>query len=239
MYKGHSVSVVMPAYNEKENIARIVADFKALNIADEIIVVDNNSNDSTGQLAKDAGARVIAETRQGYGYACQQALKQAAGSYVVLVEPDGTFVARDVYKFFSYIEDFELVQGTRTTKELIWDGANMGHMLKWGNGIVAKILQVIYKGPSLSDMGCTYRMIRRQALDRIKDNLTVGGSAFLAEMTVEALKSGVKVIEIPVHYLPRKGLSKITGNKLLAVTVGLHMLFILATRLFKRRNAKE
>ncbi len=234
MFNGRSVSVVMPAYNEEENVGNIVRDFKSSNIADEIIVVDNNSTDKTAQLAADAGARVITEKRQGFGNACSTALKSAASDYIILVEPDGTFIARDIFKFLSYAEDFSLVQGTRTTKEMIWRGANMGNPLKWGNWFVAKILQVLYKGPSLSDMGCTYRFIKREALDTFKDGFSVGGSAFLAEMTILALKKRVKTIEIPVNYLSRKGVSKITGSKRRTVMVCLSMLHIIATRIFRK-----
>jgi len=236
LYNGHSISVVMPAYNEQENIYNIVKEFKALNIVDEILVIDNNSTDDTAQLAKDAGAVLIGEIKQGFGYACQKGLKTAQGEYILLVEPDGTFVARDIFKFLSYIEDFSLVQGTRTAKEMIWRGANMGHLLKWGNWFVAKILQVLYRGPSLTDMGCTYRLIKKRALDDIKDCLSVGGSAFLAEMTIWALKKEVKTIEISVNYLSRKGVSKITGSKWRTVVVCFKMFFIIVTRLFKKNK---
>jgi len=224
----------MPAYNEEESIAGVVGDFQTLNIIDEILVVDNNCSDLTAQLAKKAGASVIVETRQGFGYACQRGLRQAKGEYVILVEPDGTFVAKDIFKFLAYIEDFGLVQGTRTTKEMIWHGANMGHMLKWGNWFVAKILQFLYRGPSLSDMGCTYRMIKGKDLGLIKNSFNIGGSAFLAEMTIEALKKNIKTIEIPVNYLSRKGVSKITGSKPQTLLVCLQMFLIIAARIFKK-----
>jgi glycosyltransferase involved in cell wall biosynthesis len=224
----------MPAFNEQENISRIVDDFRAMNIVDEIIVVDNNSSDATARLAQGAGARVILEKRQGYGYACQAGLRAASGDYVVLLEPDGTFLAKDIFKFLAYAEDFSLVQGTRTTREMIWRGANMGILLKWGNWSVAKILEVLYGGPSLTDMGCTYRLIRREALEKIKDELSVGGSAFLAEMTTRALKKRIHTIEISVNYLSRKGASKITGSFRGAVDVCLRMLLIIFSGLFRR-----
>lgn len=232
MYRNHSISVVMPAYNEKEGIVNIINDFKSIGITDEILVVDNNSKDGTAQLARDAGAAVITETRQGFGYACQKGLKIARGEYIVLVEPDGTFSAKDIFKFLSYSEDFDFIQGTRTTKEMIWQGANMGHLLKWGNWLVAKLLQLLYAGPSLSDMGCTYRLITKSSLNEIKDSFKVGGSAFLAEMTACALKKRIKTIEIPVNYLMRKGVSKITGSKWRTVIVCLEMLLIIFNRRF-------
>jgi len=234
MYNGHSVSVVMPAYNEQQGVYDIVKDFKALDVVDEVLVIDNNSVDKTVQLAQEGGAIVKIETRQGFGYACQTGLKSAQGEFIILVEPDGTFLARDIFKFLAYVEDFSLIQGTRVTKEMIWRGANMGHLLKWGNWFVAKILECLYRGPSLSDMGCTYRLIKKESLEKIKDSLTTGNSAFLCDMTVSALKNKIKIIEIPVNYLPRKGVSKITGSKWRTVIVCLQMFFIIVIKLFKK-----
>lgn len=218
------VSVVFPAYNEAANIARAVRDFLAIPAVDEVVVVDNNSRDGTGDLARAAGARVVRESRQGYGYALQRGLREAAGDYIILAEPDGTFVAKDVVKLLAYADEFDMVMGTRTTRELIWDQANMGWFLRVGNWAVAKLLQVLFDGPSLSDCGCTLRLVRREALATIVDRLTVGGSHFLPEMVVLALLAGLRVIEVPVNYRGRVGESKITGSRLTALRVGSRMI---------------
>ena len=229
---GKRVSVVLPAYNEAANIARAVGEFRAVDAVDDIVVVDNNSRDDTGELARAAGARVLAETRQGYGHALRRGLREATGDYVILAEPDGTFVARDVIKLLSYADEFDLVMGTRTTKELIWTRANMGWFLRVGNVVVAKLLQYLFGGPSLSDCGCTMRLIRREAAARLHDRLTVGGSHFLPEMVVLALLDGLHVIEVPVNYRGRLAESKITGSTSTALRVGLRMIrLILSYRL--------
>src|SRR5207253_2198265 len=106
---------------------------------------------------------VIHEPRQGYGNALRRGMAEAQGEYIVLAEPDGTFMGKDVLKLLAYADDFDLVLGTRTTRELIWHGANMGWQLRWGNWVVAKLLQVLFGGPSLSDCGCTLRLVRRSA----------------------------------------------------------------------------
>ena len=93
---GETVSVVFPAYNEAANITQAVRDFLSVAAIDEVLVVDNNSRDGTGDLARAAGARVVVETKQGYGNALQRGLREATGDYIVLAEPDGTFVAKDV-----------------------------------------------------------------------------------------------------------------------------------------------
>jgi glycosyltransferase involved in cell wall biosynthesis len=224
VWEGRRVSIVLPAYNEAGNIGQAVKDFGALPVVDEVLVVDNNSRDGTGDLARAAGARVVLETEQGYGNALRRGLREARGDYIVLAEPDGTFVAKDVVKLLTYADELDMVMGTRTTRELIWDQANMGWFLRVGNWAVAKLLQLLFDGPSLSDCGCTLRLIRREALDRIVDDLTVGGSHFLPEMVVLALLAGLRVVEVPVNYRGRVGESKITGSRLTTLKVGSRMI---------------
>ncbi|MFH1783262.1 MAG: glycosyltransferase family 2 protein [Candidatus Omnitrophota bacterium] len=234
MYEGKTISIVMPAYNEDKSIGRIVEDFKSSQYVDEVIVIDNNSKDKTALVAEEKGAKVVKETNQGYGYACRRALAEARSDYIVLVESDDTFTAKDLIKFLAYTEDFDFIQGTRTTKELIGKSANMNFFLKWGNWLVAKLLQVLYNGPSLSDMGCTYRLIKKDVLKLVQPHFYVGGSAFLANMTISALKKHVRMIEISVNYRQRKGESKITGSFLRTISVGLNMIGIIFIDLFKR-----
>jgi glycosyltransferase involved in cell wall biosynthesis len=212
MWHGKTVSVVFPAYNEEPNIAAAVKDFLVPDVVDEVLVVDNNSRDRTAECARTAGARVVLETRQGYGAALQRGLREAQGELIILAEPDGTFVGRDVIKLLAYAEDFDMVCGTRTTRELIWAQANMGWFLRFGNIIVAKLLQLLFNAPSLSDCGCTLRLIRREAAQKLNGQLTVTASHFLPEMVILALKEGLRLIEIPVNYRGRIGESKITGS---------------------------
>jgi len=235
MYKGKKVSVVMPAYNEEEYIAKAVKEFSSIPEVDEVIVVNNNSTDRTKELAIKAGAIVVDEEKQGYGYACQRALKEASGDLIILVEPDGTFSAHDIEKFLAYSNDFDFVIGSRTSKEMIHEGANMGKFLKWGNWALAKMIEVLFNGPSLTDVGCTYRLIKKDALEKIKDKFTVGGSHFSPEMMILAIKSLIPMIEIPVNYKERKGSSKITGRKWAAFKLGLRMIKLILSYRFWRK----
>jgi glycosyltransferase involved in cell wall biosynthesis len=224
MYGSKRVSVVFPAYNEESNIRRAVEDFFLPGIVDEVLVVDNNSRDRTAEEAAETPARVVRETQQGYGHALRRGLREATGDLIILAEPDGTFIGRDVLKLLAYSEDFDMVCGTRTTRELVWTQANMGWFLRIGNWAVAKVLQFLFGGPSLSDCGCTLRLTHRHAVDRIQDELTVGGSHFLPEMVILGLKKELKIIEVPVNYRGRIGESKITGSVRGMITTGLRMI---------------
>ena len=224
MHGSKTVSVVFPAYNEEGYIRPAVDDFFIPSIVDEVVVVDNNSRDRTADEVRQTRARLVNETRQGYGFALRRGLQEATGDIVILAEPDGTFIGRDVLKLLAYADDFDMVCGTRTTRELVWEQANMGWFLRMGNWAVAKLLQVLHGGPSLSDCGCTLRLTHRGALERIRGELTVGGSHFLPEMVILALKKGLKVIEVPVNYRGRVGESKITGNLKGALKTGFSMI---------------
>ena len=224
MYGDRTVSVVLPAYNEEHNIRRAVEDFYDAGVVDEVIVVDNNSRDRTADEARLTRARLVQETQQGYGHALRRGLREATGDLVIMAEPDGTFVARDILKLLAYSEDFEMVCGTRTTQELIWEQANMGWFLRKGNWIVAKMIQVLFDGPSLSDCGCTMRLTHRTALTTIIDDMTVGASHFLPEMVILALRKNLKIIEVPVNYRGRVGESKITGTLKGTLRTGFRMI---------------
>lgn len=222
-----SISLIFPAYNEEGNIAQAVREFQQTGRFSEILVINNNSKDRTAELALHAGARVIDEATQGYGAALQRGLREATGDYLVLAEPDGTFVAKDVEKLLVYAEEFAMVLGTRTTPELIWKGANMGRFIRYGNVAVAKLLEFLFGGPNLTDCGCTFRLIRRDAYLKIAAHLTVKASHFLPEMVILGLQNHIPLIEIPVNYRPRIGESKITGRWIGAFKTGMRMIFLI------------
>lgn len=217
----------MPAYNEAEGIADTVARFMSLPEVDEVLVVDNNSVDGTADLARNAGAKVVTERRQGYGFACRTALESSSGDYVMIVESDGTFRATDLYKFLAYAGEFDVVFGTRTSKTCIWEGSNMGIFLRYGNWAVAKLLEYVHNGPCLTDVGCTYKFIYRDALQHLAPMFTVGRSYFSPELMILAIRSKLACVEIPIHYQQRQGTSKITGSVWKAFKLGLRMIVLI------------
>jgi glycosyltransferase involved in cell wall biosynthesis len=233
VYGLKKVSIVLPAYNEEQYIRSAVEDFFGTGVVDEVIVVDNNSRDGTAAEAQQTRARLVTETAQGYGHALRRGLREASGDLIIMAEPDGTFIGRDVVKLLAYAEDFDMVCGTRTTRELIWEQANMGWFLRVGNWTVAKMIQFLYDGPSLSDCGCTLRLTRREALARIEHDLTVGGSHFLPQMVIAGLKRGLRVIEVPVNYRGRVGDSKITGTLKGTLRTGLRMIGLIVGSRFR------
>ena len=233
MYRQKKVSVIFPAYNEEENIVSAINDFLATGVVDEIIVVNNNSTDRTAERVLSTEAILVHEEKQGFGNAMQRGLREATGDYIMMAEPDGTFKGDDVFKLLSYAGDFEMVCGTRTVKELIWEAANMNWFIRMGNLVIAKLLEWLYNTPALTDCGCTMRLIRKEALEKFRTRLSVGGSHFLPEMVILASLHGVRLIEIPVNYSSRIGVSKITGSLKGLFQTGLNMVLLMVKYKFK------
>ncbi|HKY22112.1 MAG TPA: glycosyltransferase family 2 protein [Vicinamibacterales bacterium] len=239
MWQGQRVSVVLPAYNEEDSIRSAVESFFVSDVVDEVVVVDNNSTDSTAAEAAATRARLVTETTQGYGAALRRGLREATGDLIILAEPDATFMGKDVLKLLAYADDFDLVCGTRTTRELIWAEANMGWFLRVGNVIVAKMLQVLFNTCSLSDCGCTLRLVKRERLIRFRDKLTVRGSHFLPEMVILAHQHGLSIIEIPVNYRGRSGTSKITGTLKGTLKTGTNMIKLIVGYRLSHASARR
>lgn len=226
MYKGKTVSVVIPTYNEADSIARVINDFFATGVVDEVVAVDNNARGNTAEEIRKTNARHVEEKeRQGYGHAIMRGLREATGALIVMVEADGTFEARDIHKFLAYSEDSDVIFGTRTSRALIWSGAFMPFPVRFGNWAVAKLLEVVHNGPTMTDVGCTYKMVSRKALEAIKPLFprSPGDGTFSPELMTWLIRKGFTPIEIPVNFLPRVGQSMYTGDTWKAAKLGWRM----------------
>jgi SAM-dependent methyltransferase len=241
MWNGRTVSVVLGTYAEKDSIRGVIDGYFATGYVDEVVVVNNNAEPGTVEEVEKTAARQVFEPRQGYGHAYRRGLAEATGDLIVLSEPDGTFLPRDLVKLLAYSDDCDAVFGTRTTREMIWSGANMGLFLKWGNWAVGKLVEALFNTSHLSDVGCTYRLLTRETLEAIQPQFRVGGSHFGPELMLLVITSGARVVEVPVNYLPRVGESSVTGDLGKAIRLGIQMIgYIVAFRLrhLRRRRAQ-
>jgi dTDP-glucose pyrophosphorylase len=203
---GHrKVSVVIPAYNEEHSIGYVVRDF--LPSVDEVLVVDNSSQDRTAEVARQAGARVETVRLKGYGDTIRHGLDCAEGDILVVAEADYSFRARDLSKLLEYLKDADMVVGTRTTREMVEQGTNMRGPVRWGNVVVAKLVELLWWNlqPRFTDVGCTYRALWRDAYWKMRPLLTGTGPELSPEMMVAVLESRQRVIEVPVSYHRRLG----------------------------------
>ncbi len=240
MYKGQRVSVVMPAFNEGPGVYETVAAFVTDPLVDEVVVADNNSTDDTAEQAARAGALVVREPRPGYGHACLTALHSATGDLIVLTESDDSFVPADLEILLAYSPHFDIVKGARSNRDLIHRGADWTLSLMLGNWFLAKYMQILYFGLRFMDrmnqreVGGTFRLIRRDAFEQIRAYLSEGASAFLPDMTTIAIRKNLKIIEVPVQYRRRLGVSKITGSRRKAAILAVRMAWIITKNRFRR-----
>lgn len=238
-----SICVAIPAYNEKLVIESVVKDFIGAKNVHQVIVIDNNSTDGTPDIAEKSGAKVIRKDRNmGFSHSCVVGMKEALKTncnVVVLVEGDGTCNSYDLSRMIPYLDNCEMVVGTRQIQVLSEKGNQIKMIYVWGNYLLAKAIQIkffslLHMGiVNLTDVGCIYRAIRKNALEKIIHEFykpdskeVIPGDEFTLFMTIKALKNNLKVIEIPVSFNKRVGISK-TGSdkKLKAVLIGFRFLW--------------
>lgn len=212
MWQGKTLSIVLPTYNEKDSIAECIRRFEELPEVDEVIVVNNNAAEGTSEEVAKTGAREVFETTQGYGAAIKRGLREAKTDLVGICEPDGTFDPSDLHKILAFMPECDVVIGSRTVSNFIWDGANMGWFLQWGNWAVAKMIEVMYNTGYLSDVGCTFRVMTKEHAQEILKRSTLDGSAYGLEMLLISVILKARMVQIPVNYLPRVGVSSVTGD---------------------------
>ncbi|HYZ64944.1 MAG TPA: glycosyltransferase family 2 protein [Acetobacteraceae bacterium] len=224
------VVVALTAYDDEASIGEAVRDFRSHPLVDEVIVVSNNSRDATLERAREAGATAVNEDLQGYGrcvYRCFQEMIARKAPLVVLCEGDLTFRAYDIDKLIAYAPHADVVNGTRTVERLRARETQLSTFMYYGNLFVGKILEAKHVGRStITDVGTTYKLCRRDALIRLMPHLDPAVNLeFNAHFLDTALEQGCDVVECPVTFHPRVGVSKGGNvNNTRALRVGLRML---------------
>jgi glycosyltransferase involved in cell wall biosynthesis len=202
------VSVVIPTYDEAGSIARVLEDIPP-SLVTEVLVVDGGSRDRTREIAAAHGARVIVESRRGYGRACLTGLA-ATNRPDVVVFLDGDYSDRpsELGRLLAPIREgsADIVLGSRLAGGLA-PGAMPGHAV-FGNRLAATLIRWLY-GISLTDLG-PFRAARSEVLRALDlREMTYG---WAVELVTRGARRGYRVVEVPVSYHPRIGVSKISGT---------------------------
>ena len=205
------MSVVIPCLNEEASIQRCVTEarkaIEGQGWDGEVIVADNGSDDRSAELAKEAGALVIHEPRRGYGSAYRAGFAAAQGDYIVMADADLTYDFSDIPRFVVKLaEGADLVMGDRM--QGIQPGAMPWHHRYVGNPVLTGILNLFFH-TGVRDAHCGMRAIRRSALPVL--DLRTTGMEFASEMVIRAGKARLAIEEIPIHYHPREGESKLSS----------------------------
>ena len=213
------IAVIIPALNEADCIGRLVAAIPRP-LVERVVVVDNGSTDRTAEVARAAGAQVIAQTQRGYGNACAAGI-QAARAADVLVFMDGDLSDDPVElpRMLAPILDAEadLVLGARTQVER---GALTPQQVL-GNRVALSLLALLLH-TRLSDLP-SFKAVRRTTLERL--DLRERTYGWTTELLVKAIRQRIRIVEVPTHYRRRGGgRSKVAGTWRGTLGAGYHML---------------
>jgi glycosyltransferase involved in cell wall biosynthesis len=205
------VSVVIPCLNEAENIqACVTAALQAMQrmgVQGEVIVADNDSEDDSARLAELAGARVVSESRRGYGSAYLAGFAASRGRFIVMADADLTYDFNEIPRFVAALEEgAEMVIGDRMDN--IQPGAMPWLHRYVGNPILTGVLNLFFR-TGVNDAHCGMRALRRDVLPRL--DLRTTGMEFASEMVIRASKANLKIAEFPIEYHPRGGQSKLSS----------------------------
>ena len=204
------VTIIIPALNEEKTIGSCLEKARAgcteHNIPYEIIISDS-STDSTPEIARSFGARIIHPEKRGYGNAYLAAFPYAKGEIIVIGDADDTYDFSLISELIRPITEgrADMVIGSRLKGEILPGSMPWLHQYI-GNPLLTRLLNFTFHS-QFSDTHSGMRAISKDALQRL--SLHTGGMEFASEMLIEAAKKGLKVEEIPITYYPRKGPSKL------------------------------
>jgi len=193
-------------------------------VVQQIIVVDNGSSDSTAEVARMAGAQVVAEPRRGYGFACAAGVAAADGEVLVFMDGDGSFVPADLPALLGPVlqDEADLVLGSRLQGQDVTMPAHQ----RLGNLLFVWVLRWRF-GLQLTDLG-PFRAVRRDLLTALGMRERTHG--WPLEMIMKTARQGKRVVEVPVTYRPRHaGLSKV-GGTLRGSMLAAYRFFVVAAR---------
>jgi glycosyltransferase involved in cell wall biosynthesis len=226
------VSVVIPALNEEATIGAVVRAVPR-EVASEIIVVDNGSDDRTTTRAREAGARVVCEPRRGYGRACRAGAAAVAPEceIIVFMDGDGSDCAELMNSLVAPVRagTHDFVVGSRTRGVRERGSMNFQQLFA---GRVAGFVVVALYGVRYTDM-CPFRAIRRDALAKLRMREETYG--WNLEMQMRAARAGLRILEVPVKHRRRAGgESKVSGTLRGTILAGTRILYTAARIAWER-----
>lgn len=218
------VAAIIPALNEEQSIGHVL-DHIPRTLVSDVVVVDNGSTDSTSSVAAAKGARVVSESRRGYGYACRKGIAELnSPDIVVFLDADYSDHPEEAELLVGPIvsDQADLVIGSRTLGEHERDALPSHQAL--GNHLASFLIRVLF-GHRYTDLG-PFRAIRYSALQQLRMQDQTWG--WTVEMQVKAVQRRLRIREVPVSYRKRIGQSKISGTLIGSVKAGAKILWTIA-----------
>lgn len=200
---GYEVSVILPCLDEAETVAicikKALETFRHLGLRGEVLVIDNGSTDGSPEIAEGAGARVVHESRRGYGSALMRGAEEARAPFIIMADADDSYDLTDLARFVDGLRaGADLVMGNRL-RGTIEPGA-MPWLHRWiGNPVLSGLLRLLFR-PGVSDAHCGMRAFTKDAYRRMQ--LQTTGMEFASEMVIKAALAKMRITEIPITLHP-------------------------------------
>ncbi len=217
------IKVIIPAFNEEDSIAHVINEIP--DMVSEVIVVSNNSTDTTETVAKNAGATVLQQPRKGYGYACLKGMDYVAScdpkpNIIVFLDGDYSDYPAELANIVAPIldQDIDMVIGSRV-KELRESGSMTSPQI-FGNWLATSLMKLFF-GAKFTDLG-PFRAIKYDKL--LSLGMVDKTYGWTVEMQLKVLKKRYSYTEVPVHYKKRIGVSKVSGTIKGAIFAGVKIL---------------
>lgn len=213
-----NICVIIPAFNEENAVGKVIYDipkrFSAGNCeVIEIVVVNNNSNDQTAQVAASCGATVLDERKQGYGASCLKGIeyfknKTYKPDIIVFIDADYSDYPEEMEELVKPIleNNADMVIGSRALGKRQKGSMTIPQI--FGNWLATNMIYIFYK-VKFTDLG-PFRAIKWDALLQL--NMVDKTYGWTVEMQVKSAKHKMKSVEVPVNYRTRVGFSKISGT---------------------------
>jgi glycosyltransferase involved in cell wall biosynthesis len=197
-----TISVVIPAFDEAGAIGSVISDLRSAANWREIIVIDDGSTDQTGEVARQAGAKVIRHPyNKGNGASVKSGIRDASGEYILIMDADGQHRASDALRLAGYLGEYDLVVGARGSSSQASTARHFGnHALNW----IASYLT----DRAISDLTSGLRAARTSGLREFL-HLLPNGFSTPTTTTLSFLKAGYSVRFEPIETRERRGQSKI------------------------------
>jgi glycosyltransferase involved in cell wall biosynthesis len=200
------LSVVMPCLNEADTLATCIEKaqrtLREHNIAGEVVIADNGSNDGSQEIARSMGARVVAVEAKGYGSALMGGISAARGTYVIMGDADDSYDFQEIPKFLEKLRaGHELVQGCRLPSGggTVLPGAMPILHRWWGNPMFSYMVRGMFGAP-INDVYCGLRGFKRELFDEL--NLRCTGMEFATEMIIKSTLFKKDIAEVPITLHP-------------------------------------
>lgn len=197
--KNSKIAVLIPCYNEEKTIEKVVVDFKKALPEAVIYVYDNNSTDRSFKLAKEAGAIVKTETKQGKGHVVRAMFRDIDADVYIMVDGDDTYPAKNVKQLVnSVLMGADMVIGDRLSSTYFLENKRFGH--NFGNVLVRKLINRTFKS-DIKDIMTGYRAFSYRFVKTFP--VLSDGFQIETEMTIHALDKKMNLINISVDYKDR------------------------------------